>query len=385
MRTIAVVTVARSDYGIWLPVLKRIQSTPSLKLSLLVTGMHLAPAFGLTVRTVEADGFDIEERIDMLIAGDTPVAISKSMGVGVMGFAGCFARFRPDILMVLGDRFETITAALAALPFKIPVAHLHGGEVTEGAIDDALRHAITKLSHLHFVSTDAYARRVIQMGEEPWRVTVSGAPSLDNLNTIELLDAPALEARVGMPLAQPFLLVTYHPVTLEYEQTAWQIGELLAVLDRVGLPVVFTLPNADTGGQAIIDAIRVYVDAHADARMVDNLGTKAYFSLMRFAAAMVGNSSSGILEAASLRLPVVNIGNRQRGRDHAENVLDVGYEQAAIVAGIQKATNPAFRAGLAALVNPYGDGQAAAQIVERLETVALDERLITKRFHDLPA
>ncbi len=383
MRHIAVVTGARSDYGIWLPVLREIEATPDLELSLLVTGMHLAPEFGLTVRTIEADGFHIEERIDMLIAGDTPAAISKSMGIGVMGFAGCFARFRPDILMVLGDRFETITAVLAALPYKIPVAHLHGGEVTEGVIDDSLRHAITKMSHLHFVSTHDYARRVIQMGEEPWRVTVCGAPSLDNLNHMALLDLPKLEVRVGMALDRPFLLVTYHPVTLEYEHTAWQIGELLAALDEAGMPVLFTLPNADTGGRVIIDAVRQYVAAHPQSRVVDNLGTQAYFSLMRYAAAMVGNSSSGILEAASFKLPVVNIGNRQKGRTHAENVIDVGYWQAAVLQGILQAVKPSFRAGLAGLVNPYGDGHAAERIVSVLRAAELGNRLVTKRFTDV--
>ena len=383
MRTIAVVTVARSDYGIYLPILRRIQSNPDLQLTLLVTGMHLAPEFGATVRMIEADGFEIGERIEMLLASDTPTGIAKSMGIGVMGFADVFSRFRPDILMVLGDRFETITAPLAALPYKIPVAHLHGGELTGGLIDDALRHAITKLSYLHFVSTEAYARRVIQLGEEPWRVVVTGAPSLDNLRTILLLERQELEDRYKIVLSNPPVLVTYHPVTLEYEQTEWQVGELLAALEAAELPVIFTLPNADTSGRIVIDRIKKFSVEHENARIVDNLGTQGYFSLMRHAAMMVGNSSSGIIEAASFQLPVVNIGNRQQGRIHAQNVLDVAYDHASILAGIRQGIDPEFRGSLNGLINPYGDGYAAERVVTILTQTELGDRLIMKHFYDL--
>ncbi len=240
MRTIGVVTVSRSDYGSYLPVLREIREDPGLKLHLIVSGMHLSPEFGLTARAIEADGFEINDCVEMLLSSDTPEGISKSMGLGLIGFAQSYACFRPDILLVLGDRFEMHAAALAALPFKIPVAHIHGGEITEGAIDDALRHSITKLSHLHFVSTEEYARRVIQMGEEPWRVIVSGAPSLDNLFNLALLERQELQARFGLFLERDPLLVTYHPVTLEYEQTEWQVNELLAALQAFDLPVVFT-------------------------------------------------------------------------------------------------------------------------------------------------
>ena len=383
MRTIGVVSVGRSDYGIYLPILRAIEADPSLRLHLIISGMHLSPEFGLTANIIESDGFEIGERVEMLLSSDTPQAISKSMGLGLIGFAQAYARLRPDILLVLGDRFEMHAAALAALPFKIPIAHIHGGEVTEGAIDDALRHSITKLSHLHFVSTQEYARRIEQLGEEPWRIMVSGAPSLDNLHQLELLSKDALAAKFALRLAPPPLLVTFHPVTLEYEETEWQISELLAALDASQMPVVFTMPNADTSGRVIIRMIEHFVETHESAQIADNLGTQAYFSMMSLAAAMVGNSSSGIIEAASFKLPVVNIGTRQQGRVQPANVIDVGYQREAILKGIRKALQPAFRESLRNLVNPYGEGNAAVKIVEHLREVVLDGRLVTKKFHDL--
>lgn len=384
MRTVGVVTTSRADYGIFLPILRRIQAQPDLELHLMVTGMHLSPEFGSTVTDIEADGFQIAERVEMLISSDTPEGIAKSMGLGTIGFAQAFARFCPDILLVLGDRFETHAAVVAALPFKIPVAHIHGGEITEGAIDDALRHSITKLSHLHFVATEAYRDRVIQLGEEPWRVVVSGAPGLDNLHTVDLLNQRDLEARFGLCIGDAPLLVTYHPVTLEHERTEWQVGELLEALRECALPVVFTMPNADTKGRVIIRMLEKFVAGYPKAQMTKNLGTQGYFSLMGCAEAMVGNSSSGIIEAPSFGLPVVNIGTRQHGRIRAGNVIDVGYGREEIVKGIKEAITPEFRARLGGLSNPYGDGNAAAIIVRRIEEVELGDRLVTKIFVDAP-
>ena len=259
---------------------------------------------------IEADGFRTSRRVEMLLSSDTPEGIAKSIGLGTIGFAQTYAHCRPDVLMVLGDRFEMYTAALAALPFKIPVAHILGGELTEGAIDDALRHSITKLSHIHFVATTEYARRVIQLGEEPWRVVVTGSPSLDNLASMELMNSEQLEVEHGIQMTPAPLLVTFHPVTLEYENTAWQVGELLAALTVCNLPVVFTLPNADTSGRVVIRMVEEFVQTRASASIVHNLGTRAYFSAMSLSTAMVGNSSSGIIEAASFGLPVVNIGTK---------------------------------------------------------------------------
>ncbi len=384
MRSIGVVTTARSDYGIYRPLLQRLQADADIELRVLVTGMHLSPEFGLTVKAIEADGLPITERVEMLLASDSPEGIAKSIGLGMLGFAQAYARSRPDLLIVLGDRFEMYAAALAAVPFTIPLAHIHGGEVTHGAIDDALRHSLTKFSHLHFVSTDEYARRVRQLGEEPWRVCVAGAPSLDNLRTVQLLSPDEVRQQYGISLQVPPLVVTFHPVTLEPGQAEAQITELLAALAEADLPVVFTGVNADTGGRIIQQKISAFAQAHTAVWLLDSLGTRGYFSLMKFAGALVGNSSSGLIEAPSFELPVVNIGTRQAGRVRAANVIDVGTDRAAILAGIRQAVSPEFRAGLRGLINPYGDGTAAEKIVARLKQVDLDQRLIMKRFVDWP-
>ncbi len=385
MRRIGVITVARSDYSYYRPLLRGMQAEPeTLELQLIVGGMHLSPAFGRTVTAIEEDGFPIADRVDMLLSSDTPAAVAKSMGLAAIGFAQCFENRRPDLLILLGDLSLMHAAAVAALPFRIPVAHVHGGEITEGAMDDALRHSISKMSHLHFVSTAEYARRLVQMGEEPWRVTVSGAPSLDNLKDLPLLDRAALEARYGLHLSRPPLMVTFHPVTLEVDRTEEQTGELLAALEACGMPAVFSLPNADTGNRTVRRMIEAFVHRRDSAALVDNFGTQGYFSLMAVSAAMVGNSSSGVIEAASFRLPVVNVGTRQAGRVRAGNVIDTDGDRASILQGIRRAVDPAFREGLKDLVNPYGDGHATGRILRILSEIPLDDRLIRKRFVDMP-
>lgn len=383
MRTLGVVTVGRSDYGIYLPVLREIQRNPDLRLRLIVSGTHLSPEFGLTVNEIEADGFEVSERVEMLLSSDTPQGIATSMGLGTIGFARAYANCPPDLLLVLGDRYEMHAAAVAALPFKIPVAHIHGGELTAGAIDDSLRHSITKLSHLHFVATDEYRQRVIQMGEEPWRVITTGAPGLDNLRNLKILSRTEIESLFHLKLEETFLLVTYHPVTLEFEQTQEQVEQLLNSLRQVGMPLVFTGSNSDTGGRIIRSLVNRFVDTYPQAQVIENLGTQGYFSLMTCAAAMIGNSSSGIVEAPSVGLPVVNIGTRQQGRVRSENVIDVGYDSDEIVEGIKMAVTPDFRAGLLGLPNPYYNGHAAETIVKHLKEVSLDSRLIVKKFSDV--
>ncbi len=382
-RTIGVVTTARSDYGIYRPVLRAIEAEETLRLQLFVGGMHLAPQYGMTVRTIEADGFEIVARVEMLM-DDSPEGIAKSMSRGVGGFAEAYAKNRPDLLVVLGDRFEMLAAAVTALPFNIPLAHIHGGESTEGLIDEAIRHSLTKMSHLHFVSTETYARRVIQMGEEPARVVVSGAPSLDNLREVQLLGVEEINERFGLALAPPFVLVTHHPVTLEPEKTAAQIDDLVAALDAMPeFGVLFTYPNADTESRKIIERIETFCAKNPRAKIAVNLGTQGYFSVMSHAAAMVGNSSSGIIEAASFQLPVVNIGKRQRGRVTGKNVLHVGASYDEILAGIRQATSSECRNALADLKNPYGDGHASGRIVQKLRAVELGSELLMKRFHNL--
>ena len=381
MRRIGIVTAARSDYGIYQPILRRMVEEPELEPALFVTGMHLAPEFGLTVRAIEADGYPIAERVDMLLSSDSPIGIAMSMGVGLMGLSQAYARQRPELLVVLGDRFEMHTAALAALPLLIPVAHIHGGEISQGAFDDALRHSMTKLSHLHFVATEEAAQRVRQLGEEPWRVVTCGAPSLDHLAQTPLLSRDELAARHGVRFfGAPPLVATFHPVTLEPGQAADHIRELLAALKMCGQPVIFTSPNADPEGRLIREHIDAFVAHQPQAQWVSTLGTQAYFSLMSVAAAMVGNSSSGLIEAPSFGLPVVNIGTRQEGRTRDRNVIDVGYNRQQIAEGIRRALSAAFRGQLRGLVNPYGDGHASERIVQRLREVALDSRLLKKRF-----
>lgn len=321
----------------------------------------------------------------MLMASDTPEAISKSMGLGLMDFAGVYARSRPDILLVLGDRFEMHAAALAALPFKIPVAHLHGGELSFGAIDDALRHSLTKLSHLHFVSTEEYARRVVQMGEEKWRITVSGAPALDEIREVKLLSLAKFNEKFNLHLKEDFLLVTFHPATLEHQDSERQIEEVLAAFEESARPILFTAANADTSGRIINARINEFCRRHSSAELAANLGQAGYFSAMNLAAAMVGNSSSGILEAASFELPVVNIGIRQEGRLRGANVIDTDNQRQGILAAIERATSDEFRRALKGMQNPYYQGGASELIVKRLKEVEFGERLIVKRFQDLPA
>lgn len=360
-----------------------ILGSDDLRLHLIASGSHLAPDLGRTICEIEAEGIPVADRVEMLLASDTPEGIAASMGLGVIGFAHAFQRFRPDILVVLGDRFEMHAAALAALPFAIPVAHIGGGELTEGAIDESLRHSMTKLAHLHFPATQEYGRRIVQMGEEPWRVTVTGALSLDNLREFRPLPVDELAGLVGMPLSpQGFLLVTFHPVTLEYREAGRQTEELLAALGQVGLPAVITLPNADTAGREVRRRMVAYAQQRADVVAVENLGTRAYFTAMSLAAAMVGNSSSGIVEAPSFGLPVVNIGSRQRGRLRAANVLDVGYGREEIAAATGRAVAAEFRTALRGLANPYGDGHAAERVLARLSSIDLDSRLTCKEFND---
>ena len=387
MIRIAVVTVARSDYGVYRPFLRALAADPAFDLKLMVAGMHLAPQFGQTIDEIKADGFVPAATVDLAQDGDRPLDVAGAMGRGTAGFAEAYARTRPDLVVVHGDRFEMHAAAVAAVPYLIPIVHHDGGALTVGAIDDALRHSMTKLASLHFVETEAYASRVIQMGEEPWRVTVTGALGLDNLADVTLLTPEELRTRfcVSLPPGRPPLLATLHPVTREFTETRSHTEAFLAAIEESGLPVVFTYPNADTGGQVIIEMIESFVERHAEALAVPHLGTQGYFSLMANAAAMVGNSSSGIIEAASFKLPVVNVGSRQEGRLAPENVITTGSTKAAIFQGIRKAISPAFRAGLASLVNPYGDGHAAERMMAVLRQIdPKDPTLIRKAFYDLP-
>jgi UDP-hydrolysing UDP-N-acetyl-D-glucosamine 2-epimerase len=384
MKSMGVVTTSRADWGIYRPLVQAIQADPDSELLLIVAGMHLAPEFGLTARQIEAEGWRIDRRVECLLSSDTGLGMAKSLGLAVMGFAEALEGLRPDLLVVLGDRFEMFAAVCAAAPLRLPVAHLHGGELTLGALDDGFRHAMTKLSHLHLVATRAYADRVVRMGEEPWRVTVCGALSLDNLENMRLLPRGELARELDLDLEPPPVLVTYHPETLSDLGPGEQLRELLAALEQLARPVVFTLPNADSGGRELGALIRDFCTAHAWAQVRDNLGTQRYFSLMAASAAMLGNSSSGIIEAPSLGLPVVNVGDRQAGRVRGAGVLDAPCRRSAIGQALAEALDPAFAQGLRGNPNPYRHGGSAAIILDVLKNAPDRAILLRKGFHDGP-
>ena len=381
-RRVAVVTGSRADFGLLYWTLRAIQDAPELELDLLVTGAHLSPEFGMSVREIEEAGFPIGARVEVLLSSDSGVGIAKAMGLGLLGFSEVLAIHQPDLLLVLGDRFETFAAVAAAMPLRIPVAHIHGGELTRGVIDELIRHAITKMSHLHFAATEAYAARIRQMGEESWRVIVSGAPGVEAIRRTPRLPLEELRARLGISFEGPSLLVTYHPVPSDTMDTQSGIQALLKALEAVDAEILFTYPNADAGARGVVEAVQAFVQSHARSRLFVNLGQPAYFALLASVSAMVGNSSSGLLEAPSFELPVVNIGDRQHGRIRGANVVDVGPVVEGIVDGIRRALDPAFRRTLAGLRNPYGTGEASTLIVSTLRSVPLNPALLCKSFEE---
>lgn len=380
-RRVCVVTGSRAEYGLLCWLMKEIQSSPALELQVVATGMHLSPEFGLTFRNIEEDGFRIDEKVEMLLSSDTPAGIAKSIGLGTIGFADAFARLKPDIVVLLGDRFEIFAAAQAALVARIPLAHLHGGETTEGAIDEAFRHAITKMAHLHFTATEEYRQRVIQLGEEPARVFNFGAAAIDGIRNQKLLSRPELEQTLGLSFGERNLLVTFHPVTLEADTAGQQFGELLAALDDFpDTRIIFTMPNADTGGRVVRKLIEGYVAAHPRrAAAYDSLGQLRYFSVMSQADAVVGNSSSGLIEAPSFHVGTINIGDRQTGRVKAASVIDCEPMRESIRIAFGRLYSPEFQELLRKVVNPYGAGPVANRIVRVLAEYPL-EGILKKRF-----
>jgi len=316
----------------------------------------------------------------MTMSGDSREDVAAAIGTGIQQFACAYSQLRPDILLVLGDRYEMFAAAIAALPSRIPIAHIQGGELTLGAIDDAIRHSITKLSHIHFAATLEYARRIQQLGEESWRVHMTGSPAIDSILSLEPIPRAELEGEIGLDLSRT-LLITYHPVTLE-DNDAEKVSNILTAASASGHRLLFTYPNADSHNSEIIRRVKQFVDQTPSARLVSNLGHRKYHSIQRYVAAMVGNSSSGIIEAASFHLPVVNIGTRQWGRVRSANVIDVGYSNEEIGRGIETAVSPDFRRSIANMQNLYGDGRAAEKIVLVLKSVEIGQALVMKRFVD---
>lgn len=372
-RKICVVTGARAEYGLLHRLLKEIAADPDLRLQIIATGMHLSPEFGLTYKEIAADGFAIDAKVEMLLSSDSVVGVAKSVGLGVIGFADALDRLKPDILVVLGDRFETLAAAQAAMIARIPIAHLHGGEATEGAIDEGIRHAITKMAQWHFVAAEAYRKRVVQLGESADRVFDFGAPGLDHLQHLEWMERAALERSLAIDLREPTFLVTYHPATLGDREPVAALNELLAALDEFpNAAVVVTYPNADTGGRALIERIDQWVVTNERrAKAVVSLGQRRYLSLMREADVIIGNSSSGLTEAPALKKATVNIGDRQKGRLKATSIIDAAEEKSSIVAAIHKALSDEFRSGLSSTKSLYGAGEASRKIKDALKTVPL--------------
>jgi UDP-N-acetylglucosamine 2-epimerase (non-hydrolysing)/GDP/UDP-N,N'-diacetylbacillosamine 2-epimerase (hydrolysing) len=377
-RTIAVVTSSRADYGHLYWPLHDLSQNDSVDLRIIALGPHLSPEFGHTFREIEKDGFTIDARVECLLSSDSDVGMAKTIGVAVLGLADLFGRMRPDLLLLIADRYEMLAPASVALALRIPIAHIEGGEISEGAIDDAVRNALTKMSHVHFTSTYAARQRVIEMGEEEWRVHRAGAPSLDHLRRQTLLTREALATKLALDLSSPPIVVAYHPVTLARD-TNQEADSLFAALGNVSDQIIFCYPNADAGSRALIERTKAFLSTRGGGQIFTNLDAITYWSLLRQAVMLVGNSSSGIMETASFALPTVNIGIRQQGRERAANVLDAAPEKSAILNAIATARSPEFRQSLVSLGNPYGEGRASEKIVEVLTTVPLTQELLMKR------
>lgn len=384
MMKVCVVTGTRAEYGLLRWVMEGIKNSSSLQLQVIATGMHLSPEFGLTYQEVEADGFDIDSKVEMLLSSDSSVGISKSMGLGVIGFADAFSQLKPDTLLVLGDRYEIFAAASAAMIACIPIVHLHGGETTEGAFDEAIRHSITKMAYLHFVAAEEYRQRVIQLGESPDRVFQVGGLGIDNIVKMKFLDRKSFEESIDFRLAERNLLITFHPVTLEKGAAKEQMQELFQALDKLeNTNFIFTMPNSDTEGRALVQMVNDYVQSRSHAVAFTSLGQLRYLSAIAHVDAVVGNSSSGLIEVPSFRKPTINIGDRQLGRLKAESVIDCEPERDDILTALTKAFSGEFQDTVKNVVNPYGNGGASEKIVEMLENMRSVD-FLKKTFFDLP-
>ena len=374
-RRIAVVTTSRADYSHLYWPLRELNAHSAIELGLFVMGPHLSPQYGSTVGEIERDGFPVKARIECLLSSDTDTGMAKTIGIAIQSLADALTAWRPDLLLLIADRYEMLAPASVALAMRIPIAHIEGGEVSQGAIDDQVRNAITKLAHIHFTSTEMARRRVIAMGEEPWRVHHAGAPSLDHLKRSKLLKRAELERRLRLTLGSPSILVAWHPVTI-LKYTNAEADALFAALEQTAGQLIFVYPNTDAGSHKLIERTRALVASRAEAHLFVNLDAVTYWSLLRQVDVMVGNSSSGIMEAASFGLPVVNVGMRQQGRERARNVVDATADVDAIVKALKKVLIPAFRKRLTGMTNPYGNGTAAKTIAGVLASVELEKLLV---------
>ena len=377
-RKVAVVTTSRADYSHLYWPLRDLSEHPEVDLKLIVLGSHLSPGFGHTIREIEKDGFTIDARIECLLSSDTDIGMAKTIGVATLSLADCLGQMRPDILLLIADRYEMLAPASVALALRIPIAHIEGGEISEGAIDDAVRNALTKMSHIHFTSTELARRRIIAMDEEEWRVHRAGAPSLDHLRRSRLFSREELHSRLGVRLQERAVIVSYHPVTVARD-TLQEVDALFAALALLPEQILFCYPNADVGSRALIDRTASFLKTRTDAHVFVNLDAITYWSLLRQAHLFLGNSSSGIMETPSLALPAVNVGLRQQGRERARNIIDAQPDKDSILAAISTAQSAEFRGPLRGMTNPYGDGDASRTIVRVLLSVSLSQELRMKR------
>lgn len=386
MKRIGIMTGTRAEYGLLKPLMQEINKDNDLELYLIVSGMHLSPEFGMTYKEIEEDGFQINAKVEMLLSSDSPVGISKSIGLGIIGFADEFQRADLDMLILLGDRYEALSAAICAMVMRIPIAHLHGGELTEGAIDEGIRHSITKMSYLHFTSTEEYRRRVIQLGENPERVFCVGAIGVENIKKINLMTKEELERSIHFEIDENTVIVTYHPVTLENNTVEEQFLNLLEVLDRnPKIRMIFTKANADTNGRIVNELIDKYVAQNSErACAFVSLGQKRYLSALKYCRIVIGNSSSGIIEAPSFGKPIINIGDRQKGRICADSVINCGYTQQEIQQAMETALTKEFENKASNCRNPYEKENTAANIISVIKDYLLNDKIkLKKGFYDI--
>ncbi len=385
MKRICVLTATRAEYGLLKSLIKKLDNDSDFGVYIAVTGMHLSPEFGMTVKEIESDGLPIDKRIEILLSSDTPVALSKAMGLAMISFSEYFEDRKPDLLIVLGDRFETLAVCCAAMNARIPICHLHGGEATEGLIDEAVRHSITKMSYLHFASTQEYRHRIIQMGESPERVFWVGAMGVENALHTELMSLVELEDSIGFKLGDKFAVGTFHPVTLEDNTAEKQIQALLEAIERhTDITFLFTKANADTDGRIINKLLQEYADSHDNLYFFDSLGMQRYLSALSHARFVIGNSSSGLMEAPSFHIPTIDIGDRQKGRIAGATVIHCESDVDSIDKAMQKAEDGAFRESIRNVDNPYGDGNTSDTIVSIIREYLLNNRIdIKKKFYDI--
>ena len=377
-RKIAVVTTSRADYSHLYWPLRALSEQSLVDLQLVVLGAHLSPEFGATIREIEKDRFPIAARIECLLSSDSDIGMAKTIGVATLSLADHLGALRPDLLLLIADRYEMLAPASVALALRIPIAHIEGGEISEGAVDDAVRNALTKMAHVHFTSTFAARDRIVSMGEEPWRVHRAGAPSLDHLKKSKLLSRDQLAEKLSLNLDSPSAVVAYHPVTLSND-TLEEANALFTALEQLPEQLLFCYPNADAGSRALVDRTKSFLNARGNGHIFVNLDAVTYWSLLRQATLFLGNSSSGIMETPSFALPTVNIGIRQQGRKRARNILDAPANSEAILNSASTARSNAFRQSLEGMANPYGDGNAAEKISGVLTTVPLGTSLLIKR------